>query len=110
MAKAEVGVRPLHDRVLVRRTPEETKHRFGRTITSGGNANLGHEVVGKIQQHAKRPRAAVPRQPLGDARRAGNQLGNGTQRRRVEPWPGVGFVLARRRMVMVHHPVALRFQ
>ena len=25
MAKAEIGVRPLHDRVLVRRTPEETK-------------------------------------------------------------------------------------
>ena len=25
MSKAEIGVRPLHDRVLVRRTPEETK-------------------------------------------------------------------------------------
>jgi len=29
MAKAEIGVRPLHDRVLVRRMPEEMK-------TSGG--------------------------------------------------------------------------
>ena len=30
MAKAEIGVRPLHDRVLVRRMPEEMK-------TAGGN-------------------------------------------------------------------------
>lgn len=32
MAKAEVGVRPLHDRVLVRRTPEETKTAGGIII------------------------------------------------------------------------------
>lgn len=32
MAKAEIGVRPLHDRVLVRRTPEETKTAGGIII------------------------------------------------------------------------------
>lgn len=32
MAKAEVGVRPLHDRVLVRRTAEETKTAGGLFI------------------------------------------------------------------------------
>jgi len=32
MARAEVGVRPLHDRVLVRRTPEETKTAGGIII------------------------------------------------------------------------------
>jgi chaperonin GroES len=32
MAKAEVGVRPLHDRVLVRRTPEESKTAGGIII------------------------------------------------------------------------------
>lgn len=32
MAKAEIGVRPLHDRVLVRRTPEETKTAGGLYI------------------------------------------------------------------------------
>ena len=32
MAKAEIGVRPLHDRVLVRRTAEETKTAGGLFI------------------------------------------------------------------------------
>lgn len=32
MAKAEIGVRPLHDRVLVRRVPEETKTAGGIII------------------------------------------------------------------------------
>jgi chaperonin GroES len=32
MARAEIGVRPLHDRVLVRRTPEETKTAGGIII------------------------------------------------------------------------------
>ena len=32
MAKAEIGVCPLHDRVLVRRTPEETKTAGGIII------------------------------------------------------------------------------
>lgn len=32
MAKAEIGVRPLHDRVLVRRTAEETKTAGGIII------------------------------------------------------------------------------
>jgi chaperonin GroES len=32
MAKPEIGVRPLHDRVLVRRTPEETKTAGGIII------------------------------------------------------------------------------
>lgn len=32
MAKAEIGVRPLHDRVLVRRLPEETKTAGGIII------------------------------------------------------------------------------
>lgn len=32
MARAEIGVRPLHDRVLVRRTPEESKTAGGIII------------------------------------------------------------------------------
>lgn len=32
MAKAEIGVRPLHDRVLVRRMPEESKTAGGIII------------------------------------------------------------------------------
>ena len=32
MAKADIGVRPLHDRILVRRLPEETKTAGGIII------------------------------------------------------------------------------
>ena len=58
MAKAEIGVRPLHDRVLVRRTAEETKTAGGIIIpdTAKEKPQRGEIVAtgkGRVQEDGK---------------------------------------------------------
>lgn len=58
MAKAEIGVRPLHDRVLVRRMPEEMKTAGGIIIpdTAKEKPQRGEIVAagkGRVQEDGK---------------------------------------------------------